>query len=93
MSAPAWETVRDTPNLTYRQFDYWCSKGWVRVDPNAGIGVPRTLTEHEAKAAVLMADLVAAGLTPSAAAGLARQLAAVDVATLGGKFNVSRAAS
>jgi hypothetical protein len=37
-----------------------------------------------------MADLVSAGLTPTAAAGLARQLADADVATMG-RFNVSKA--
>ena len=93
MSDPTWETIRDTPNLTYRQFDFWCSKGWIHPNYNHGsTGYSRTMPAPEIHVLALMADLVAAGLKPAAAAPLARQLAAVDVATLG-PFHVSRAAS
>lgn len=92
MSDATWADVHSIiPELTFRCFDHWVTKSYIHTDDDhPSRGFPRTLTWDEVDVLVLMADLVTAGMTPSAAAPLARQLAAVDVATIG-RFNVSRA--
>jgi hypothetical protein len=92
MSDPTWDDIRGEVPCTYRQFDHWATKGYIHATWTPGTGNVRTITRAEVTVLALMTDLVSAGLTPTAAAALARQLAHVDVATLG-KFNVSRAAS
>lgn len=62
--------------VTYRQYDYWVSCGYVKVagDPNPGSGRPRQITEAEVAVLRLMGVLVDGGVAPVAAARLARDL-------------------
>lgn len=68
----AAEVLADTPTITYRQLDFWCSKGWLRPDQRGGSGYARTFSGDEARVARTMARLVAAGLKPDAAHRVAR---------------------
>jgi hypothetical protein len=91
----AWEAVKDIPGITYRRFDHWCSKGYIRFDiergKSDGSGNWRTLPEHEVRVVSLMVDLIATlGLRPDAAEPLARALAAG--ATMFGNFRIERMA-
>ena len=91
----AWEAVKDTPGMTYRRFDHWCSKGYIQFDierdKSEGSGNWRTLSEREVRAVTLMTELVNLGLTPAKAAPLARTLALGITATFGG-FQIQRTA-
>ena len=87
-----WDDVRDIPGITYRQFDYWCSRGYVRfARENEGSGHVRALTESELRVIALMVQLVAIGLLPQAAEPVARALAAGEVGLLG-RFRIEVAA-
>jgi len=79
----AWAQVRDTPHLSYRQFDYWTDKNYIGASLAPGTGNPRTLPPGEVAVVQVMAALVHAGLKPAAAASVARQLATGGVGTLG----------
>ena len=84
----AWEAVKDIPGITYRRFDHWCSKGYIRFDiergKSEGSGNWRTLSENEVRVVALMTDLtVTLGLRPDAAEPLARALAGGTTITLG----------
>jgi len=87
VSDPTWDDIRgEVPHLTYRQFNTWISANliqatWLRSD--GGSGDRRTMTWAEVDVLTLMADLVHAGMTPKAAAPLARLLAAEESAPLG----------
>ena len=85
----AWEAVRDIPGMTYRQFDYWCTRGYIRFDierdkTENGSGNWRTLTEDEIRVVTLMTELVTLGMSPQTAEPLARTLALGITATFGG---------
>ena len=59
--------------ITYRQLDYWVWQGYLRpADPTPGTGVPREWPEAELEIARRMGRLTTAGLTPAAAAVIAR---------------------
>lgn len=68
----AAQVLAEIPDLTYRRLDHWCSKGWLRPDHRGGTGYARTFTGDEVQVARIMVRLIAAGLTPSAAARIAR---------------------
>jgi len=85
-----WGDIAASVSCTYRQFDVWATAGLIHATGATGSGNVRTITRAEITVLAIMADLVAAGVIPRAAAGLARQLAEVDVASMG-KFCVSRA--
>jgi MerR-like DNA binding protein len=73
-------TTTDTllsEGITYRQLDHWCKAGYLHVS-SKGSGTPRDWPHREVKVARFMARLVTAGLTPKAAAEVARQVAASD---------------
>ena len=89
----AWEAVKDINGMTYRRFDHWCSKGYIRFDiergKSEGSGNWRTLSESEVRAIALMVELVTLGLTPAAAAPLARTMA-LGITTIFGGFEIRR---
>ncbi len=59
--------------ITFRQLDYWTTKGYLHADANSpGSGNWRNYDGDEVAVAWLMAELVRAGMRPSAAATLAR---------------------
>jgi DNA-binding transcriptional MerR regulator len=58
--------------LTYRQLDHWTRRGWLRPAHTGGTGNARAWSQAELQIADLMRRLVAAGLTPEAAARAAR---------------------
>lgn len=59
--------------LTYRKLDWYCRKGWIRPDdPHPGSGTRRLFPPDEYEAAVWIARLVGAGVSPDAAASAAR---------------------
>ncbi len=61
------------PGITYRQLDTWVTKGWLNPDErNPGPGHARRFTGDEARVAIVMGRLVAAGLKPDAAHRVAR---------------------
>lgn len=83
----AWEAVKDIPGMTYRRFDYWCMKGYIRFkierDKPKRSGNWRTITEDEIRVLGFMAQLVNAGVLPAEAAPVARRLAHGRTARLG----------
>lgn len=74
------------PSVTYRQFDYWCSKGYLRTqgDANPGNGYHRHLPAMEEQVLGIMAGLAADGVAPAVAARVARDLVYIGRANLGG---------
>ena len=69
-------TLRDA-GVSYRQFDHWCSKGYIEglgIDQNPGSGFNRWITPKQAKQLRLMGQLVKAGMRPDAAAQVALQI-------------------
>lgn len=88
MSAPLSSVqVADRAGITYRQLDYWTTRGYLKARhgaANPGSGVPREYTPREALVAEHMARLVRDGVTPDRAAKVARQLATRGHAALGG---------
>jgi DNA-binding transcriptional MerR regulator len=60
--------------ISYRQLDYWCSKGYLRPDSaSPGSGYARRFPPEEREIARLMVVLTKAGLEPKAAARAARE--------------------
>ncbi|AKU15768.1 MerR family transcriptional regulator [Luteipulveratus mongoliensis] len=79
--------------LTYRQFDYWCGLGLIPGQPERlGSGHRRKLTRDQIEHLRVMAQLVRAGFTPSAASE-----ASVSIRATGswrvGPFTVEQVAS
>lgn len=60
--------------ITYRQIEYWCRKGYLRVE-STGSGVSREWPREEIRVARLMGTLTAAGMGTAAAADIARRAA------------------
>ena len=58
--------------VSYRQVDFWVSKGYLRPENETGSGIPREFSSSEIQVAVVMARLVAAGVRPSEAHLIAR---------------------
>ena len=84
----AWEAVKGIPNITYRRFDHWCTKGYIRYDIERGkseqSGNWRTISEAEVAVVALMVELVVAlGFRPDAAEIMARRITADGMVTLG----------
>ena len=82
----AWESVKDIPGITYRRLDHWIRKGYISCGfegDECGSGHWRTLDGAEIRVVALMVALVTAGLTPAAAAPVARSLAVNKSAPLG----------
>lgn len=63
--------------LTYRQVDYWTTRGWLRPvgGANPGSGNERRWPRTELRVAELMRRMAGVGIEPWAAAGPARELA------------------
>lgn len=58
---------------SYRQIDYWCRAGYLRpTNPDSGSGRHRTFPPDELAVVARMVRLIRAGLTPAAAARVAR---------------------
>lgn len=72
--------------VTYRQFDYWCRRGWIKAEQEqfGGSGRPRSVPWREVKILRLMGQLTAVGLEPYVAHEVARALDAHGVARLAG---------
>lgn len=73
MSRP-WLGDHLPDGVTYRQLDWWIHQGWIQM-PGRGSGHSRKPDEDELYVAEWMGRLTCAGLTASAAAPLARQIA------------------
>lgn len=59
--------------LTYRQLDFWTTRGYLRADvASPGSGRNRTWPQSEVRVAELMVHLTDAGVTVEAAARIAR---------------------
>jgi len=70
----AFATDMTALGLTYRQLDYWCRKGYLRVlNPDPGSGARRLFPPGEYELLATMAQYVAAGVSPDAAAKAARR--------------------
>jgi DNA-binding transcriptional MerR regulator len=68
-------TLCERAGITYRQLDYWIRNGLIKpVDPTPGHGVPRYFRAPEARIAVTMGHLVAAGMDPRQARPLAEKI-------------------
>lgn len=59
-------------DITYRQLDYWCRRGWLHPDAGDGMGQVRAFPPAEVDICQRMAALVKAGLTVQQAAERAR---------------------
>src|SRR6202034_2058296 len=59
------------PWISYRQLDFWCSKGYVH-GATSGSGSPRVFRPAEKRVLVVMARLVRAGFPAALAAKVAR---------------------
>lgn len=75
MRVPPWA---EDVNATYRQLDYWIRRGWLHP-LGTGSGNRRQWPETERRAARIMARCVNAGLTPEAAASVARSVLESEV--------------
>lgn len=64
-------TAAKRANITYRQLDHWIRQGYVAAT-TMGTGYPREMEHAEVRVVVLMAHLVASGLTVATAADIAR---------------------
>ena len=58
--------------VSYRQYDHWSRKGWIRASNPGGSGHDRDFTKDEVRIFEIMADLVAIGFRPIRAAEIAR---------------------
>lgn len=67
--------------VSYRQLDYWCRQGYLRV-PGNGTGNRRQWSATELQVAERMAKLVKVGFTVPAAAEIARQTVNADAAMI-----------
>lgn len=75
--------------ITYRQLDHWTTNGYIRTKTaNPGSGNGRVYTEREVRVLTLMAGLVHAGVEPSVASRVARQIVAKGSSRLGRQFTV-----
>ena len=73
--------------VTYRQFDWWCTKGYIPDlgdDQNPGNGVSRHLRPSQIRHLRTMARLVNAGVRPEEASAIAGRLCAGKLASIGG---------
>lgn len=72
MSVTAPDLIR--VGLTYRQVDWWATKGWLQPEngANPGTGSSRRFPHSELRVARLMVALTDAGIEPATAARLAR---------------------
>lgn len=85
MTAPA---VADKYGITYRQMDYWITRGFLKPAevagmPDSGTGHHRIFSPAEAEVARWMGELVRQGLKPEFAGQLAPQLAETGEARFG----------
>lgn len=82
--------VPDRAGITYRQFDYWVRRGYLKVHSEGfGSGYPREVTLREVEVARLMGELTAAGIDVVAAHRLAREIRATGMGRLG-TFTIRR---
>lgn len=88
MSEVGARQAAERAGITYRQFDFWVRRGWIKVETpeGEGSGRPRLVQWHEVEVLRLMGALVAAGVEPEVAAGVARRLRATGMARLGTRF-------
>lgn len=65
--------VLEATGITYRQFDHWCRRGWLKpFNEASGHGKPRLFTEDQYMTACRMGVLVQAGLRPEVAQAVAQ---------------------
>lgn len=69
---PPRNGVPEIEGLTYRQLDYWTTKGYLHPLHGTGSGIARVWPDEELAVARMMARLVGAGLTLALAARVAR---------------------
>jgi len=58
--------------ITYRQFDHWVTRGWIRPTNSGGSGHDRVFSMDEVRIFRIMATLTTLGFRPAHAAELAR---------------------
>jgi hypothetical protein len=58
--------------ISYRQFDHYCRKGWIRSSTGGGSGTQRDFPKSESDIFKIMASLVRIGFRPACAAELSR---------------------
>ena len=78
--------LRDA-KVTYRQFDWWCTRGWIPDLDDAqhpGSGFNRQLRPSQVRHLRTMARLVRAGVRPEEASAIAGRLCSGKLASLGG---------
>ena len=78
-------------NVTYRQFDHWCTKGYINGGKEVGTGNYRRLDDHELRVLREMGKLVESGLTPLLASAVARDLLEHGYSRLPGGYVIKRA--
>lgn len=83
----------DRADISYRQLQMWTEKGWLVCEHRGGSGRRRVWSHAEAQVAVDMGVFVRAGVEPSTAAHLARQLQATSSVDIGGAFTLARKGS
>jgi hypothetical protein len=66
------DRVLSVSGLSYRQLDHAVRKGYLRPQGGEGTGYPRTWPAAEVEVARIYGRLVLAGVTPAAAARVAR---------------------
>lgn len=67
--------IAEYAGITYRQLEHWSNQGYLRAEaPAPGAGVAHYYGPDEAPVAKWMALLVRHGITPAAAAPIARDL-------------------
>lgn len=76
--------------ITYRQFDYWATKGWLPgVLPVVGTGHKRTLADEQSRHLIVMAELVHGGVHPESATKIATALVAAKTVMLGPSITIT----
>lgn len=85
-TTPGTTAVTARLPITYRQFDYWIRRGYIKLaEPTPGSGRPRPpLDPTEERVVALMAALVSDGVDPAKACEVARDLVASGRSHLGG---------
>lgn len=97
MTVYSADGMANAMGVSYRQLDYWTTKGFITSSPvngttpkaNPGIGRMRIWTGREATTALMFARLVRAGFTPTAAAGIAGHLADGRAVNLAGGLQIA----
>lgn len=64
-------TARVVADITAREWDFWCTRGYIDTQRAPGSGHVRLITEYELGRLRLMAELVVCGMRPGKASEVA----------------------